>query len=267
MATTKKKPGTGLAVRDFTFEVKTRRRRDDDDDDESVAVRKTRERKEKMDKDVKKKKKKSFGDSSAFMETTAIANKGRDRDPDRKKKKKKLELVIANATPTTKITADDKKIVKSYFAGHSKKVMEMLKAGDTDAGMSILKKSLLMTVIRALPKAELILNQSGAARGTYQFVTLISQIRELITDIQADGDRKFLAQSVMETILKPAFMDLAQDMINDHHQFRKNSAALVRSEKSQEFSSDMQVLATNLATKMQKKYTEIGSKLEEALNG
>lgn len=267
MATKKKKPGNGLVVRDHVFEVKTRRPRDDDDD-EPVSVRKTRERKEKLEKEVKKKKKKSFGaDGAAFLDTMMVANKNRDRDPDRKKKKKKLELVLANAKPTTKITADDKQIVKSYFAGHSKKIMNMLKAGDTDAGMSILKKSLLMTVIRALPKAELILNQSGAARGTYQFVTLISQIRELITDIQADGDRKFLAQSVMETILKPAFMDLAQDMINDHHQFRKNSAALVRSEKSQEFSSDMQVLATNLATKMQKKYQEIGAKLEDALNG
>jgi hypothetical protein len=205
-------------------------------------------------------------DSSAFLETVYTANKNRDKDPDRKKRKKELAVVLANAKPTTKITSDDKQIVKSYFAGHSKKIMLMLKAGDTDAGMSILKKSLLMTVIRALPKAEMILNSSGAARGTYQFVTLISQIRELITDIQADGDRKYLAKSVMESILKPAFMDLAQDMINDHHQFRKNSAGLVRSEKSQEFSADMQVLATNLATKMQKKYQEIGVKLEEALN-
>lgn len=187
--------------------------------------------------------------------------------PVRKTKKLKTgsrELVVISGAKSD-MTAKDRKSVKSFFGSRSGQIIDMLKIGDQDSGMALLKKTLLMTVIRVLPAAEKVLTESGTTKGTYQFVTLISQIRELMTDIQADGDRKYLARSVMESIMKPAFMDLAQEIINSHHQFRKESGRMIVPSKTQEFSADLQNLAMNLAKKMNDKYNEIGVKMEEAL--
>ena len=113
--------------------------------------------------------------------------------------------------------------------------------------------------------AEQAIINSETGKGTYQFVTLISQIRELIADIQADQDRKYIAQRILETIIRPMFMDIAQAIITDHHEFRKSMESMVMPKHTASFNQELQTLAKGLAAKMNTQYKETEIKISDAL--
>jgi hypothetical protein len=235
-----------------TFRVLARKDPEDLSEDERRKLKRLRkERKKKREVD-------------AMLKGQAEDNRFEKGD---KKLSKSRDLVIS--TGVLALSEKDKRKLKkqaeSYFGNNSTKIMDMLNAGDADGGITILKKTLLMTIIRVLPMAEEILTQSGTAKGTYQFVTLISQMREIMSDIQADRDKQFLAQSITEQIIRPAFMDIAQDMLTMHHDFRKKGDLFVVPEKSTYFSNQLFALGKDLAGHMQTRYKEVSEKLVDAL--
>lgn len=183
------------------------------------------------------------------------------------KKSKSRDLVVQ--TGVLALSGKEKRKLReqteSYFGSNSGKIMEMLEAGDSDGGITILKKTLLLTIIRVLPMAEDVLANSGTAKGTYQFVTLVSQMREIMADIQADRDKQFLAQSITEQILRPAFMNIAQQMLTQHHDFRKKGDVFVIPEKTNFFSTQLFDLGKSLAGSMQEEYKDVSAKIVEAL--
>lgn len=239
-----------------TFRVLARKDPEDLSDDERRKLKKLRkERKKKRELDAMLK-------GQAEDNRAEKGLKGKER-----KLSKSRDLVVS--TGVLALTAKDKKKLQkqaeSYFGNNSMKIMDMLEAGDADGGITILKKTLLMTIIRVLPMAEEILTNSGTAKGTYQFVTLISQMREIMADIQADRDKQFLAQSITEQIIRPAFMNMAQEMLTRHHDFRKKGDIFVIPEKSTFFSNQLLDLGKGLAGAMQEEYKDVSVKLVEAL--
>jgi polyhydroxyalkanoate synthesis regulator protein len=194
-----------------------------------------------------------------------------DTKPKKKKKdtgeltgKQSSELSLVGGSSLV-MDKKSKRILGSYFNEHSSKIIDMLEAGDNDGGITLLKKKLLQTVIRTLPAAEKVLVESESSKGTYQFVTLISQIRELMADIQADRDRAYIAQSLLETIIRPRFMDIAQNMMTKHHDFRKGSEEYVKPQHAQAYSTELLKLAKDLAKDMMTSYKELEGQLIEAL--
>lgn len=187
------------------------------------------------------------------------------------KKKKKLsagsrELVaVVDGKPTKVLAKKTERQLAKTFGERSHKIMEMIEMGDEDGGLTLLKKALLQATVRILPMAEEIMEETKAGRGTYQFVTLVSQIRELITDIQADQDRKYIANAVINNVLKPAFMDVAQDILTEHHVFRSKVESMLQPGRSQEFNSELMKLAKVLARNMTIKYREVEEKTFEAM--
>ena len=235
-----------------TFRVLARKDPEDLSDDERRKLKRMRkERKKKREVD-------------AMLKGQAEDNRFAKGD---KKLSKSRDLVVS--TGILALSAKDKRRLKkqaeSYFGSNSSKIMEMLETGDSDGGITVLKKTLLMTIIRVLPMAEQILTDTGTAKGTYQFVTLISQMREIMADIQADRDKQFLAHSITEQIIRPAFMDIAQDMLTKHHDFRKKGDIFVVPEKTTYFSNQLLDLGKTLAGNMQERYKEVSEKLIEAL--
>jgi len=168
----------------------------------------------------------------------------------------------------TELVVTDKKTqkaIKASFGKHSHAIIQMLEMNNNDGGITLLKKRLLQMTVNVLPSAEQQLVETGAQKGVYQFATLVSQIRELITDIQADNDKKYIAQTIAETILKPAFMGLAQDIINDHHDFRRATETYVKTQHSSAHNTELRELAKTLANKMTLSYRDVSAKIYEAL--
>jgi hypothetical protein len=192
----------------------------------------------------------------------------------KKKKKTSTDLVVVGPELKIKktkpgsalvVTKKTVKAIEASFGSHSQAIINMLEMNNNDGGITLLKKRLLQMTINVLPAAEQQLVETNAQKGVYQFATLVSQIRELITDIKADEDRKYIAQSIAEQILKPAFMGLAQDIINDHHDFRRTVEDYIKTEHTKDHSTELRELAKTLANKMSQAYKDVSLKMYETL--
>lgn len=183
----------------------------------------------------------------------------------KKKKKKKsssTEIVVAG---TATLPAVSKKELKSYFGKHTSTILQMLEMNDTDGGLTLLKKKMLQTTVSLVPFAESMIRDTKSQRGIYQYTALVNQVRELIQDIKSDEDRKYLAQGLIESVIRPAFMEIAQRIITDHHEFRKTTERMLDPKFTQRFSEELQGLAKQLAKAMMEVYKEVESKTQDHL--
>lgn len=155
--------------------------------------------------------------------------------------------------------------IEADFGKHAPKLIDMLEMDHTDGALTLLKKKLLQTSVGLLPHAERTVRESQSARGVYQFSTLVSQIREIMGDIEADRDRDLLLNIIDERVVKPAFMDMAHDIVMKHFEFRKNLEQLVKPEDVQRFNIQLKRLARELAQDMQGQYVKIREGLDKAL--
>lgn len=182
------------------------------------------------------------------------------------KKKKSLEskstalVVAAEGLPKIK-----KSELKSFFGKQAPEIIRALEMNDNDGALTLIKKRLLQTTVRLVPYAENIVQSSQSQKGIYQFTSLVNQIRELMTDIQADQDRRYIAQSLLQEILQPAFMEMAQTIITDHHAFRKSSEDMLNPKYTQKYSEALQALAKDFAKKMMDVYKDVERKTYEHL--
>lgn len=189
---------------------------------------------------------------------------------DDEKTKKKLKQVsrqlvaLGGGSITTK---DVKKAMAENFGESAPKIIDMLEMNDNDGAMMLLKKRLLQSSIAMLTHAEKLMTDTQGAKGTYQYATLVSQIRELITDIQADRDRSFIANQLIDQTLMPAFIDLAEMVMNEHQAFRKEMMddEIIQEGKQLRFNTALRDLARSMAQKMQAKYKDISFKIMQQL--
>jgi hypothetical protein len=157
--------------------------------------------------------------------------------------------------------------ISENFGEAAPQIVQMLEMNDNDGAIVILQKRLLQSSIAMLVHAEKLMTNTEGAKGTYQYATLVSQIRELITDIQAARDRSFIANQIIQSIIQPAFIDVAEMIMNDHSMFRKDllDDNLVAEKHVARFNSSIRTLAQGLAQKMQRTYRDVEMKLMQQL--
>jgi hypothetical protein len=189
--------------------------------------------------------------------------------PVKKKKKKKLSekkigtaLAIIDGANLPKVK---KKDLTSYFGKHTPVILEMIEMNDNDGGLTLLQKKLLQTTVSLVPYAEKMVRNTESQRGIYQYTALVNQVREIITDIKANEDRRYIAQALIESVIRPAFMEIAQHIITDHHEFRKTTERFVKPEHTQTVSAALQALAKELAQKMMLVYKDVEAKTQDQL--
>lgn len=185
-----------------------------------------------------------------------------DDEPVKKKKKVSTELAVLGSDQLPKI---NKKAIKTYFGKHAKGIMHMLEMNDNDGGLTLLQKKLLQTTISLVPYAESIIRNTKSQRGIYQYTALVNQVREIMTDIRSNEDRRHVAQTLLTYVIQPVFIDLAQKTITEHHDFKRVAEKYINPKDSQKFSSDLQQVARNLAREMQAAYKELEVKITEQL--
>jgi hypothetical protein len=129
------------------------------------------------------------------------------------KKKKKVSVVVAEPKSISKLQG---KALKTMFGQHSEKILQMLESSDSDPAIALIYKRLLQSIVDLLPLSELAIRSSKGTRGVYPYIQLVSSIRELMVDISAAQDRGMLGTSLMESVVKPAFSDMASDIVQEY---------------------------------------------------
>ncbi len=157
-------------------------------------------------KKKKKKKKRLDGDSDSL------------RLP--KKISKETALALANQ-PRRVSKLDRKDGITSILGEAAEDIQQMLEADNNDSAMSLLQKRLLQTVVDLIPYAENNVRESKGVRGVYQINSLITSVRELMIDMQSTRDKGALGDTLVEKIVRPAFLDIGMEMVMESERMIK----------------------------------------------
>ena len=144
-------------------------------------------------------------------------------EPIKKKKKKKktlsenTDLAVYEEPKRKKISKlKNVKAMRSIVGDSAEEISQLLEVGETDGAVSMMYKRMLQALMDLLPYAERQVRKTKAAKGVYQVNALISNIRELMVDIQAAQDRGRIAEDLDQRILQPAFREMATQFIRDY---------------------------------------------------
>lgn len=186
-----------------------------------------------------------------------------------KKEQKKMTKITGQLALLGDITPKQvRRTLHENFGEAAPKIIDMLEMDNNDGAMVLLQKRLLQSSIAMLAYAEKLITDTAGAKGTYQYATIVSQIREIITDIQANRDRTFITNSVIDQAVRPAFIDMAEHILNDHQVFRREmiDSNMIVEGKQPEFNSALRDLAKGLAVKMQDRYKNLSFTITQQLN-
>lgn len=169
------------------------------------------EKKKRIDDEPKKKKKRLVEEETKkkkvkVLEISApVKKKKRVVDEEPKKKKKSTALALGDAA----ISRLDAEGLETIMGASAEKIQQLLEIGNADSAVALMQKRMLQALIDLLPHAEQNVRATKGQKGVYQINSLITSVRELLSDLQASKDRGAIGAMLIEKILRPAFLDLA----------------------------------------------------------
>lgn len=191
-------------------------------------------------------------------------------DPLRKKKKKKKRK--EDETSLVPLSTKEQKLLKrsltktnamaSLFGQDSLKIQELISEKDNDNAFDMANRSMLSFMLDLIPLAETRYREDARQSNAYAMIALISQARELISDLQAADDKSVIKDKIVYDVVKPTMMTLAQFLIDSNYQLKRELTDFVIKEHQQKAH-----LAIDNSTKAAGQYVQaMFSDLKDRLN-
>lgn len=192
----------------------------------------------------------------------------RDAPRDEDTLPKDRRVVLANqGAPHSVITPEAISALKTRFGSKAEVIIDQIESDDTDGATTLLYKSLLQSLVEIIPIAEGAVRSSGAKRGVYQFNQVVSQTRELLADIQAMRDRGLLGNSIVERHVRPAFMDIAVQIVVSMTGVEQAARTRMSNEDFRSFRAEVTSAAkASLADYIKAQYDEVASSVVQSLS-
>lgn len=186
---------------------------------------------------------------------------GVNKDPNVRVKVKSTALALATKKETTvlktRISKLNTKGMKSIIGDSAEDIQQLLEVGDNDSAVSLIYKRILQSLVDLLPFAEHAVRKSKGARGVYQINSLISSIRELMTDIQSAQDRGMLGEALVEKIIRPSFLDIGMEIMKEYAAVADDSKALMDKESHTKFLSLLRSSRGRMGDKITGEYKQV----------
>jgi hypothetical protein len=128
-----------------------------------------------------------------------------DREPD-----DALDALSKRAVVTT--TAEE---AQNVMGAEAARLVQLLEEGDEDGANDLLQKRLIQSSINLIAQVEKGVIDTGGRYGVHSFNGLVMSIRELINDMQAQKDRGAIGQILVESVLRPAYMDIGMAIMQE----------------------------------------------------
>lgn len=176
-------------------------------------------------------------------------------DVSAKKKKKRLEDSHAVALlEEPKLSKLKGKALRTQFGQGAEKILRLLEQDDTDPAIALIYKRLLQSVVDVLPLAEMGIRNTKGIRGVHGFNMLISSLRELMVDVQAAQDRGMMGDMLVQSVLQPAFSDLAQDTVLEYSTLAADLKMLIPQDEHAKLLEIIKESRSRLANRMTSHY-------------
>lgn len=159
-----------------------------------------------------------------------------------------------------------KKILRSRFGKRADAIIEMLDVGETDGAITTVQRTLLQTLVDVLPITEHAVRASSGRYGVYQFNQTISQIRELLNDIQASRDKGLLGQSIVDRCVRPAFLDVAAQIVLAFTTLNADASSRMSPEDAREYRKQVEAMKRQLADYLMNQYRSVSESVVASLS-
>jgi hypothetical protein len=119
------------------------------------------------------------------------------------------------AAPSKVGGANENKVrgLTTLFGQRSDQILRLLdNEEETDGALTLIHRTLLQTLVDVLPVVERSVRVSKGRRGVIPLNQVVSQVRELVTDIQALREKGEMGAAIVERTMRPAYLDLASQI-------------------------------------------------------
>lgn len=144
----------------------------------------------------------------------------------------------------------------TMFGQRADRILSLLEDDEqTDGALTLIQRTLLQTLVDVLPVVERGVRRSKARRGVYQLNQVVSQIRELMQDMQSLKDKGQLGASVADRVIRPSYQDLAVQISLAFSEIESSSQMRMEGDTHKAFVSDILLpIKRNLATYLMQQY-------------
>jgi hypothetical protein len=132
-------------------------------------------------------------------------------------KRKELQLPMVQAKRVFSLTSKGKSKMRSMFGERTEDILDLIENNNRDGAVVMIYKQLLKTLVDIIPISETLVRKTEGTRGIYQLNQLLSQIRELLADMQAVQDRGLLGRQLISKYVRPGFLDIAMQIVQNDH--------------------------------------------------
>lgn len=177
------------------------------------------------------------------------------------------ELIIA----PTKLPGPQAKRVRgivTMFGQRSDTILRLLENQDeTDGALTLIHRTLLQTMVDVLPVVERAVRRSKGRRGIIPMNQLVSQIRELVTDIQSLRDKGQLGASIVDRVVRPAYLDIASQIALAFLEIENSAKNRMAADEFKSYRDDvLMTTKKNIARYIQDQYESIKSEVVNSLS-
>lgn len=152
------------------------------------------------------------------------------------------------------------------FGKESKKIREFIEDKDDDNAAITAQRQLLSMLIDLIPIAENTYRNDPRQSNANAMNALVSQIRELIHDIQSTQDRSRIADSIVYNILQPMMLSFGQFVVDNNHQTKRDLKEIVDVRQLRELDGAMNKQAKALGAYMQTFFEDLKARITKELS-
>ncbi len=156
-------------------------------------------------------------------------------------------------------------IAESLFGERTEEIMRLVEMDDRDGMISALYKQLMKMLVDLMPTIEKSVRATKGFRGVRSLNEMVSQIREMIADMQAVQDKGMMGQRLIARFVRPAFLDIAGQMMVNNERMISELLPHVDPKYRDEVRKNMQLSQRELARYIQSQYASIAENIVKGL--
>jgi hypothetical protein len=195
-------------------------------------------------------------------------------EPKKKEKKEKKNLPIPY-DPNDKVRLGKLKQYKkdnkawdraeSLFGERAAEIMQLVEDNDRDGAVTMIYKQLMKMLVDVIPVIEKGVRATKGFRGVRSLNEIVSQVREMLADMQAVQDKGMLGQTLITRYVRPAFLDIAMQMMTNNEHMLNEITEYIDPKHRDEVRIRMKAAQRELGKYIQAQYTQIADSIVRGL--
>lgn len=179
----------------------------------------------------------------------------------------KVKTALALASKFVNVEDDGSvSSVPSLWESQSNELTTLLEQANNQESIRKFQSLTLKMLVDLVPYAERQYREYSSQSNAYALNALITQIRELTADLSAEQDKGALALNIVTNILHPAFLSMAQLLIDNMYSLKKNIENDIKPERVERANGQVDQATRDMAQGFQTLFYDVRQKVIDGLS-